>query len=121
VWCRFPDGVKGQPKPRPALVLDVFGESEPYGVRVIYGTSKKVRELFAGEFAILRLNHPQAYALANLSYDTKFDFRKQVELPYTSEWFEVPPAAPHGQVPKLGTLHPSMIRAARAALQAACP
>lgn len=78
-----------------------------------------MRELFAGEFGILRLHHPQAYALANLSFDTKFDFRKQVDLPYTDDWFEVPPAAPHGQVPKLGTLHPSMMRAARAAMLAA--
>jgi hypothetical protein len=101
-------------------VLEVFGKTAPYGVRVIYGTSQRVRELFAGEFAILRLNHPQAYALANLSFDTKFDFRKQAALSYTSEWFEVPPAAPHGQAPKIGTLHPSMMRAAHAALQAAC-
>ena len=108
-----------QPKPRPALVVAVFGKDIPFSVRVVYGTSQRVRGLFRGEFAILKLNHPQAYALANLSYDTKFDFGKQVDLPYSTEWFSVPPHAPHGQVPKLGTLHASMVRAAIAAHQAA--
>ena len=35
------------------------------------------------------------------------------------EWFSVPPAAPHGQAPKLGTLHPSLVRAVQAAFRAA--
>jgi hypothetical protein len=119
LWCRFPDGVSRQPKPRPALVVAVFGKDVPFSVRVVYGTSQRVRGLYRGEFAILKLNHPQAYALANLSYDTKFDFGKQMDLPYSTEWFSVPPHAPHGQVPKLGTLHASMVRAAIAAHQAA--
>src|SRR5438552_15699800 len=33
--------------------------------------------------------------------------------------FSVPPAAPHGQSPKLGTLHPSLVRALEAAYRAA--
>ena len=119
VWGRFPDGVSLQPKPRPALVLEVFGKQAPFGVRVAYGTSKRVRELYRAEFAILRASHPAAYALANLSYDTKFNLRKRATLPYTSQWFGVPPHAPHGQVPKLGTLHASMFRTAAAAHRAA--
>jgi hypothetical protein len=87
-------------------------------VRVAYGTSQRVRDLFGGEFAILQNNSPAAFELANLSYDTKFDLRQQVDLPYTTEWFSAPPHAPHGQAPKLGTLHPSLMRAVEAAHQA---
>jgi hypothetical protein len=50
-------------------------------------------------------------SVAGLSYDTKFDLKQTIDLPYTTEWFSVPPAAPHGQSPKLGTLHPSLVRA----------
>jgi hypothetical protein len=119
VWCHFPAGVRARPKPRPALVLDVFGAAVPFAVRVAYGTSQGVRELHGGEFAILRTNHPAAFSLANLSYDTKFDLRQLVTLPYTSQWFSVPPHAPHGQSLRLGTLHPSLVRAAAAAFRAA--
>ena len=55
---------------------------------------------------------------AGLSYDTKFNLRHTVTLPYNADWFSVPPAAPHGQTPKLGTLHPSLVRAVPAALRA---
>ena len=78
-----------------------------------------MRELHSDEFAILRANHPAAYALANLSHDTKFDLRQLVELPYTTQWFAVPPHAPHGQNPRLGTLHPSLMCAAAATFRAA--
>jgi len=57
--------------------------------------------------------------MAGLSYDTKFDLKQSIDLPYTTEWFAVPPTAPHGQIPKLGTLHPSMVRAVEAAFRAA--
>jgi len=63
----------------------------------------------------LRAGNPVGYHAAGLSYDTKFDLRKMVDLPYTTEWFTVPPSAPHGQIPKLGTLHPSLMRALQAA------
>lgn len=46
----------------------------------------------------------RSISTAPLSYRT-------VELPYTSEWFSVPPHAPHGQTPKLGILHPSLMTA----------
>lgn len=60
-----------------------------------------------------------AYEAAGLSYDTKFDLRQLVDLPYTSGWFSVPPSAPFGQSPKLGILHPSLARAVQAAFRAA--
>ena len=118
-WCHFPDGVRPHPEPRPVLVLRVYGVQAPFAVRVAYGTSQRVPELFDGEFAILKTDHPTAFALANLSYDTTFDLRQQVDLPYTTEWFAVPPHAPHGQAPKLGTLHTSLMRAAEAAHRSA--
>jgi hypothetical protein len=75
--------------------------------------------LHRGEFAILRLKNKVAYETAGLSYDTKFDLRQILDLPYTTEWFSVPPAAPHGQSPRLGLLHPSLMRAIEAAARAA--
>jgi hypothetical protein len=53
------------------------------------------------------------------SYDTKFDLKQTIDLPYTTKWFSVPPAPPHGRSPKLGTLHASLVRALEAAYRAA--
>jgi hypothetical protein len=97
----------------------VFDDDAPqFTVRVAYGTSQRARTLRRGEFANLRANNPVAYEAAGLSYDTKFDLRQMVDLPYSTDWFAVPPAAPHGQTPKLGTLHPSLVRALQAAYRA---
>ena len=120
VWCHFPDGVRPRPKARPALILTVMEyEKLRFGVRVVYGTSQRTGALRRGEFAILQHQSPAAYETAGLSYDTKFDLKQMVDLPYTSDWFSVPPAAPHGQIPKLGALHPSLVRRAEAAYRAA--
>jgi hypothetical protein len=120
VWCRFPEDIRPGPKPRPALVLVVFDDDAPFfHVRVAYGTSQRVNYLHSGEFAILQDRNPSAYELAGLSYDTKFNLKQAVDLPFDTNWFGIPPAAPHGQIPKLGTLHPSMMRALRAAAAAA--
>ena len=73
----------------------------------------------SGEFAILRERNAAAYTAAGLSYDTKFDLRQVVDLPYAAEWFSVPPAAPHGQIPKLGIPQPSLVREVQAAFRAA--
>jgi hypothetical protein len=108
-------------KPRPALILRVQGDGPDFPVTVAYGTSKRTTTLHRGEFSILKLVNPVAYAAATLSYDTKFDLKQLVDLPFTSEWFSVPPQAPHGQVPKLGTLHPSLVRVLQAAYAAATP
>ena len=119
VWCRFPrQGMpKPGPKPRPALVL-ATGEAigQPI-VRVAYGTSQKTGQLYAGEFAILPAQ-ADAFAESGLSYPTKFDLGKTFELDYNDIWFGVPPHAPCGQIPKLGILHPSLLRRAAAALRA---
>ena len=120
VWCHFPDNINPRPKPRPALILVVFDDDAPeFTVQVAYGTSQRTTKLYRGEFAILRDKNLAAYEEANLSYDTKFNLRQVLELPFSTDWFSVPPAAPHGQIPKLGTLHPSMVRAVQAAFRAA--
>ena len=120
VWCRFPQNrVPGPgPKPRPALVLAVGEADTKPVVRVAYGTSRKTDRLYAGEFAILP-DLPDAYAASGLSYPTKFDLAATFELDYNDIWFGVPPRAPHGQMPKLGILHPSLLRRAAAAARAA--
>ncbi len=120
VWCHFPDDIHPKAKPRPALILAVFDDDAPaFSVQVAYGTSQRTTQLYRGEFAIVRERNPSAYQAAGLSFDTKFDLRQLVELPYNSAWFSVPPAAPHGQVPVLGTLHPTLVRAVEAAFRAA--
>ena len=120
VLCHFPDNISPRPKPRPALILAVFDDTAPqFEVRVIYGTSQRTTMLRRGEFSILRDRNAAAFDAAGLSYDTKFDLKQSIDLPYTTEWFSVPPAAPHGQTPKLGVLHPSLVRALQAAFGAA--
>jgi PemK-like, MazF-like toxin of type II toxin-antitoxin system len=119
VWCHFPQDtalVPG-PKPRPALVVRVGEIQAQPAVAVAYGTSQRVGELHPGEFAITRADQ-EAFALAGLSYDTKFDLSNIVELPYSTLWFTVPPGAPHGQSPKMGLLHPTIVRRATAANRA---
>ncbi len=121
VWCHFPllPELDPGPKPRPALVVQVTAKEDGELVAVVYGTSQRLDRLLAGEFAIRSAQNPAAFALAGLSFDTKFNFKQIVELPWTEEFFKVPPRAAHGQNPKLGTLHPSMMLAARAAYLAA--
>ena len=119
VWCYFLDDVSPRAKPRPALIMTVYDDDAPnFQVRVAYGTSKPTTTLHGGEFTISSNANRAAYDMAGLSYDTKFDLKRAVDLPYTSEWFAVPPAAPHGQSPKLGTLHPSLMLAVQAAYRA---
>ena len=116
VWCHFPDNIHPKPKPRPGLIVSTKEDDEGLiFVSVAYGTSQKTNRLFSGEFRITKIEHPVAYNSAGLSYDTKFVLRNTLELPFNEVYFSVPPNAPHGQIPKLGTLHPSMVRIAAAA------
>lgn len=119
VWCHFPDDIQPRTKPRPGLALAVFDDDAPqFTVRVAYGTSQRTITLHRGEFAILRGRNSAACDAAGLSYDTNFELKQALDLPYTTAWFSVPPAAPHGQTPKLGTLPPSLVRAVQAAFRA---
>ena len=120
VWCHFPDNIHPKPKPRPGLIVSTKEDDDGHiCVNVAYGTSQKIDRLYGGEFRISKGGHPVAYASAGLSYDTKFDLRSVLELPFNDAYFSVPPHAPHGQMPKLGTLHPSMVRIAATAFAAA--
>lgn len=84
---------------------------------VAYGTSQKVTLLYAGEFVIGRTDGA-AFRAAGLSYDTKFDLTRRLELYFNDAYFSVPPGAPHGEQPKVGMLHPSLMRRAAAAFRA---
>ena len=121
VWCRFPHlpGQAPGPKPRPARVLKLIERDDGIEVTVVYGTSQRVDRLSRGEFAITKLGHPAAYRASGLSFDIKFDFRKAVAPPRNGSFFAVPPRAPFGQRPRLGVLHPSMMRCAASAQPAA--
>jgi len=120
VWCHFPDNIHPKPKPRPALVVSTKEDDEgTIFVSVAYGTSQKTNHLYSGEFKIAKSAHPAAYASAGLSFDTKFDLRHILELPFNDTYSSVPPHSPHGQTPQLGTLHPSMVRIAASAFAAA--
>ena len=120
VWCLFPQDKKLEPGPksRPALVVKVGEIDGEPAVAVAYGTSQRIGALHPGEFAITRADR-EAFAVAGLSFDTKFDLTNVIELPFSGQWFAVPPGAPHGQIPKLGLLHPTMVRRAVAARRAA--
>jgi hypothetical protein len=100
-------------------VLSVEMREDGIVAKVAYGTSKKVTSLKAGEFAVLRGVHPAAFELAGLAFDTKFDCKQAIDLPWSERYFKVPPHPRHGQTPKLGTLHPSVYHAAEAAFKAA--
>lgn len=121
VWCRFPQRPRDTPgpKPRPALVVSVTEREDGVEVVVAYGTSQKVDRLMAGEFAIRKAESKAAYELAGLSYDTKFDMRQLLALPWNDMFFAVPPTPDHGQTPKLGSLHIGMRRSLEAAVKAA--
>lgn len=121
VWFYFPNEPQKKPaeKPRPALILSVYDDNAPeFGVLVAYGTSQRVKQLYAREFAVTAADG-DAYKAAGLSYDTKFNLGRTVDLPFNDEYFAVPPAAPYAQRPKLGVLHPALMKRAAAAWSAA--
>lgn len=86
-------------------------------VQVIPGTSQRVDQLYAGEFAILKSNLA-AFKLAGLTSETKFQFGSMLNLPWTRNFFKVPPLSRHGETPVLGTLHASVMRSFFAAYEA---
>ena len=121
VWCLFPEvpNIEPGPKPRPGIVLSVERRGDGDQVSVVYGTSQHLMRLKTGEVAITQAKNLAAFKLAGLAYDTKFDFKVIVDLPWTDRYFKVPPRNPHGNTPKLGTLHVTILRAVEAAYRAA--
>ena len=112
--CRFPQSLikpTPGPKARPAILLQVFAplSDEPcYRVKVCYGT-KNLSRIYPHDCEILWGVHPAEYTSAGLSYDTKFDMKQVILLPYTSKWFQVPRQPQFGVTPKLGMLHPATV------------
>jgi len=121
VWCLFPEvpNIEPGPKPRPAIVLSVERLDDGDKVSVVYGTSQHLMRLKTGEVAITQAKNPAAFKLAGLAYDTKFDFKVVVDLPWSDRYFKVPVRNPHGNTPKLGTLHATILRAVEAVYRAA--
>ena len=67
----------------------MVAQTDGFAVQVVYGTSQRVDRLMAGEFAILKAANPSAFALAGLAFDTKFDFKSLLNLPWTDAFFKV--------------------------------
>lgn len=101
------------------MVIGVETREDGVIVSVVYGTSQRLDNLRAGEFAITRSGQPQAFALAGLAFDTKFNFKSVVDLPWGEAFFKISPRPRYGQTPKLGSLHPSLLRSVQAAYEAA--
>lgn len=93
-------------------------DAEPTRVRVAYGTSQRINEIYPTE-VLIEPRSAAAYALAGLSAPTKFCFTNVVVLPYNDRWFALAPGIPPKPTPRLGTLHaeltPAVLAAARAA------
>jgi len=75
--------------------------------------------LKTSEVTITQAKNPAAFKLDGLAYDTKFDFKVIVDFPWSDRYFKVPVRNPHGNTPKLGTLHVNMLSAVEAAYHAA--
>lgn len=143
VWCHFPLHIKSLSglKPRPALVVQVEEFDAGVDVTVVYGASQKTdrtssgefvirkpegsswlvlfaHKHFPGEFDIRNAEHKSAYALSGLSYETRFDLRQQITLPWNENFFAVPPSSNFEQNPKLGALHICLIDDLRIAAKA---
>jgi len=93
-------------------------DDKTVAVVVAYGTSRKTDQLHAGEFLVSPADGV-AYRAAGLSFPTKFNLKSCATVPYTDEWFRVPPNPAFGQTPKMGFLHPALMRRAQAAYTAA--
>jgi len=112
VLCKFPHEEPAEqqatlppPKKRPALVVGVEPVSKT--VNVVYGTTQNVgdSEIYPSELVIRKTD--QDFSYTGLSHDTKFKLERTVQLPYNSEYFEIP-AARYGKPvpvdPKIGIL-----------------
>ena len=88
-------------------------------VLVAYGTSKNTDLLYAEEFAIYPKDE-SGYRRAGLSFATKFNPKKTIYLPYNDIWFGPPPKG-SGVTPKLGELHPSLVKRLHAAANGLSP
>ena len=120
LWCNFPQfpSLDPGPKPRPVLVLQVRTfPNEGLMLLLVPGTTQGLHKIYPGEALILHSDRP-AFEHAGLAFDTKFQFGESVVLPWTHDYFKVPQHRPFGDTPKIGTLHPTMVRSFSAAYAA---
>ncbi len=114
VWCHFPlremPGSPG-PKPRPAIVRRTFLDprTSRSSVEVAFGTSKKPKTLYRGEFVVAS---PGGMRAAGLDLPTKFDLARTVRLPWARQFFAVKPG--HSRL-VMGALHPADVMALKRA------
>lgn len=96
-WSYFPNQEEAEPgsapvrpKPRPALVVGVAVENSIPYVIVVPGTTKRTdeSELYPTEFVIRKTDAD--FPFTGLSHDTKFNFEREIQLPYSSEYFAIP-------------------------------
>ena len=85
-------------------------------VSVVYGTSQKTNRIYLTE--VLLDPEDAGFSASGLSYRTKFDVARQVQLPFDSDWFE-PAPGPQTNIPlpKMGVLHPSYMPAIASAVK----
>lgn len=105
-------------KPRPALSVSVERRVNGDVVSIAYGTPEYVNRL-KGERPSQKSGHGAADDLAGLAYDTNFDFKVIVDLPWSDRYFQAPPRKPFGSNPKLGTRHATIPHTVEAAYRAA--
>lgn len=114
-WSYFPNQEEAEPgsvpvraKPRPALVVGLTVENGIPYVIVIPGTTKRTdeSELYPTEFVIRKTDAD--FPFTGLSHDTKFNFERKIQLPYSSEYFAIPKKKPGSKDaptdPRLGIL-----------------
>lgn len=116
MWCKFPERPRDAPgpKPRPVLVMEV--SEEDCAVKVAYGTSQHLNQLYSGEFAIRKQQHLRAFLKAGLSVDTKFNLGHALVIPYNKEYFVSPSSVV--QSPVLGIIDESLLPMVEAAFKA---
>ena len=104
---------KPGPKPRPAIVRTTFLDprTNRSSLEVAFGTSKKPKRLYRGEFLIAS---PAGMRAAGLDLPTKFDLARTVRLPWAREFFAVGPGKSRLV---LGALHPGDVNALKRAAE----
>ncbi|HEX8214257.1 MAG TPA: hypothetical protein VF582_02165 [Allosphingosinicella sp.] len=95
VWCHFPtieEPSLPAAKPRPALVRQAFQDQDGNAwVRVVFGTSKDPYSASLGDFTIATLAEMN---VCGLKCATRFRLSREVDLPWTREYFACLPGKP---------------------------
>ncbi|HFD6683710.1 TPA: hypothetical protein ACF5RG_003564 [Providencia alcalifaciens] len=76
-----------RPKPRPGLIV---GIDDKNNVIVVYGTTQRTSENELYDTELVIRNSDRDYCYTGLAHDTKFNFEREVKLPFNSEYFSIP-------------------------------